>query len=313
MKNLAVVMMCLLTLGYCTVGFTQAIWVEDFKDAGDGFDQGWAAPAITLGDGTPTWTSDGEIGRLEIVGSDPWAAAVVQTATFGWDTTNNQYVQIMVPNLPSGERTKVYAFSSANGFGVPYLLHSEYFAIPGQGPRPQSFDVSTLLPAGAQDMLIRLEIIDQPYGDPPVFEVDWIKAGMPASASPVPGLCGFVGPASGAEAANPPTFEWTAPTGFTGDTYTLIYGMEPASATTPVFSDDTTVTLLDGVTGTSYTPPAPLAEGNWFWTVSATNSGGMSGPFMEAGAPIGDVRDPLSRQYYWFSVVATPVEDWGDY
>lgn len=304
---------------FCLLFFSASIQaqptiVEDFKDSVDGFDLPWTNPVMTLGSGTPTFTSNGEIGTF-FIDSSPWAAAVTQTAaTYEWNPANQRYAQIMVPDLVFGERSKVFVFTSANGYAVPYLLHNEWFEIPGQGPRPQTFDVNAVLPTSdPQYVLFRLELIDQPYGEPTRFAVDWFKAGMPESASPAPGVCGFVGPASGAESVNPPTFEWTAPAGYAGNTYTLTYGKQPADPSVPVFSDDTTVTILDGVTGTSYTPSEPLSAGTWFWTVSATSAGGLSGPFLEAAAPIGDSRDPLSRVYYTFTVTTTAVDEWGEY
>lgn len=284
------------------------IYIEDFKNATTGFDQVWAAPATAVGTGPTTFTSNREIGKLVCTGSESVLAGVVQTNSDNvvpWDRTKQKYVQVMIPNLVFGDRAQFFVFSDANAFAGA-LLHDQWTEIPGQGPRPQTFDVNAALPAtpDIQHILFRFVIINEGYGPAGSAEmnIDWIKAGMSPSAAAAPGKPVFAGPVDGAETNNPPTLTWTAPAGFSGNTYTVTLSQDP------LFSDATTQTVLDGVTGTSYTPPAPLKGGKWYWTVSATNSDKMSGEFMEKDlATGGDARNPAAHQFFAFTVKEVPV------
>ncbi len=270
----------------------QSIWVEDFKDPVSGFDQRWAAlPSETAGRPVARWESNGEVALLRSDGEPRSAARVSSAEPISWDPAVNRCLQVMVSSVDHGERLMVYVTSSA-GRNEPHLLHDDRREIPGHGLWPQTFDVSSVLPPGIQEVSFVVEVLEEGAGDLPPgggMRIDWMKAGMPAAAeapaAPLPPK--LAGPPDGLPAANPPTLEWSAPAGFEGNTYTVSYSRDPR------FSDSTTVTILDGVAGTSYTPAGPLEGGTWYWTASATGRGRLSGPFLEKPAPADAKEAPL--------------------
>jgi len=294
------------------LGARAEVVVEDFKDPNTGFDLSWTEPASNNLEEF-SFTSNGEIGKLAFTANGQignWGLSQF-AAGVPWDPATQKYAQIMVPYLGFGHGARVSCF--LGGDATELFPHDIWLEQPGQGPRPQTFDIGALVSGSEPTTIIfRLEVLDYEWGQPgdAIFAVDWLKVGIDASAAPEPGTPGFVGPADGASLSeNPPTMSWSAPDGFTNNLYTVTYSQDP------YFMDETTVTVLDGVTGTSYTPPAPLAEGTWYWMVSATNAGRMSGPFLEKGiVPDGDARDPKTHLHYSFKIVGVnAVRDWSLY
>jgi hypothetical protein len=81
-------------------------------------------------------------------------------------------------------------------------------------------------------------------------------------------------PVANAVVGNRATFTWKAIPN--ARSYTLLLSAERA------FPDAQTI-RVDGITGTSYTLPSPLAQGNWWWTVCAVeNTYGYSGLYPDA-------------------------------
>lgn len=68
-----------------------------------------------------------------------------------------------------------------------------------------------------------------------------------------------------------PTLRWT----YNGTplNYTLL--LSPVAH----FPEEQTI-KIEGITGTSYTPTVPLAQGTWYWTVKATNQAGRQGKYL---------------------------------
>jgi hypothetical protein len=190
--------------------------------------------------------STGETARLCVRGSPNAYASVVTSDWIDWDTRSNRWLQIQVPNLEFGERTKVLVHSSM-GAGGWALLHDEWGAIPGQGPQPQTMDVNAAIPAGSQQILLMFEIVDNVWGDPPEgaeVNLDWIKAGMPGHSilpadAPKPTM-----PIEGETVGNLPMLGWSAPAGYGANRYSVSLSRDP------LFSDASTLTALDSVFGT---------------------------------------------------------------
>lgn len=277
----------------------QPTWVEDFKNPIGGFDHGWIVAQPSGSTSQVELQSNGEIGRLKIQGELNAYASITTSQWIDWNTQSNRWIQILVPNLEFGERIKVLAHSS-KAIGGWAILHDEWLEIPGQGPQPQTIDVNASIPTGTQQILLMIEIVDNIWGDPPngaEVHIDWIKAGMPGEAAmpedaPVPTT-----PIEGETVNGYPVLGWRPPNGFQGNRYSISLSQDP------LFSGTSTITLLDRVIGTNVSLSSKLSAGRWYWKVSATGVGGLSGPFSRAASdPAFDPRDPRSRRYPSFIV-----------
>jgi len=88
----------------------------------------------------------------------------------------------------------------------------------------------------------------------------------------IPSAPSAVSPANGSSVqTSTPTFTWTY--GGSAASYTLL--MSPVAS----FPEDQTI-RAPGITGTSYTPTVPLAQGTWYWTVKAVNAAGHEGKYL---------------------------------
>jgi len=292
-------LVCLLMVVVPGLAHGQPTWVEDFKNPVGGFDRRWKVVKPAGSTTQVEFESTGETARLCVRGSPNAYASVVTSDWIDWDTRSNRWLQIQVPNLEFGERTKVLVHSSM-GAGGWALLHDEWGAIPGQGPQPQTMDVNAAIPAGSQQILLMFEIVDNVWGDPPEgaeVNLDWIKAGMPGHSilpadAPKPTM-----PIEGETVGNLPMLGWSAPAGYGANRYSVSLSRDP------LFSDASTLTALDSVFGTRFQVRTKLSPGRWYWKVSATGAEGLSGPFSAlTGDPAFDPRDPRSRRHSSFVV-----------
>lgn len=281
----------------------QPIWVEDFNHPIRGFNHEWTVSAPSGSPDDLDLSSNGETARLKI-GTTPNAYASILTKNWiDWDTRSNRWVQISVPNLEFGERIKVLAHSSKEG-GSWRILHDEWAEIPGQGAQPQTLDLNAAIPPGSQQVLLMIELVDNIWGDPPAgaqVHIDWIKAGMPPTAAAPSQPPQPEKPIEGETVGNYPSLAWRPPTGFEKNLYSLTLSLDP------LFSDSSTITLRDQVVGTNLTLTTRLQPGRWYWKVSATGTGGLSGPFSTLSPdPAFDPRDPRSRRHSSFVVQDEP-------
>ena len=76
-----------------------------------------------------------------------------------------------------------------------------------------------------------------------------------------PGYVDLKGPVSGSTPDNTPTFQWNSNFGTDFAAYTLQYAPDPTFSTG--------VTTVEELREHSYTPSAPLANGAWYWRVTA--------------------------------------------
>lgn len=225
------------------------------------------------------------------VGNDPYLSSNDETLNL----TNVPCLQVCIPFLTFGDRNRFYAKTSA---GAWTLLHDEWYDVPGQNSGLVStYNLATKLGvSGLQEILFRDELIKDQWSTPGQTAQTnflWIKTckAVPTVLAPT---CSS--PANGATVTSNPVLKWTAPTGFTNNLYSILISKSPN------FNDSTTVILRDCVVGTSYQiAPPKLSSGTWYWTVSATEAGGGSGPFY-ARSLGADPRDPGQRSWMSFVV-----------
>ncbi len=283
-----------------------APFFEDFKDGGARF----GAQYFQQGDGLATITFSND--TMEVSGRNTlaWSSYGIEYPAEGaitWDTTKNRYLQVWVPYTGDSDHPTVQ-FSVDGGAWTPYWPEIAGLTDQENNTRPNVIDVNyeAELGQGIYQLRFRFLTYTDPYAwiEADQYEIeaswDWIRAGMAPNAQTSVGTCGFVGPADGQMTSNPPTLQWSAPAGGAAK-YIVSYSQDPH------FRGPTTVTVHD-VMSTSYTPPAGLDGGTWYWTVMAVNSDNIAGYCLPKGLdPNGlsggtDWRAPYDYVFYSFTV-----------
>jgi hypothetical protein len=287
------------------VSFATVTFVDDFTNVNN-----WNYQAANSNANNSIFSSNGNILRFDIettVNGNFYTSYTSAVISVNVDSTH--VVQADIPFLDFGDRD-ILLVINADSSAEEHLLHDQYNEIPGQLARLKTMDLATTTGwTGVKNIRFRLTMLDSNYGDATDagrLDVDWIKitsgesTATPGSISTTTFL-----PLSGSTVNNlTPTLQWTAPSGFTNNLYTLTYGKDP------LFRDGTVVTLRDSVVGTSYTFSSNLDDGaTYYWTVSATDVNGVSGPFLQLPG-VGDQRDPNNRVYPSFTVNTLSVMDW---
>lgn len=122
-------------------------------------------------------------------------------------------------------------------------------------------------PNWTSDFLFTIEVTDS--DTPPA--ADTITLRIVVLASPAPNIPELLVPETGATTGNQqPAFAWSSTAG-SGGHYTFEYARD--------LGFTNTVTTVSNITDTTYVPPIPLANGVWFWHVSATNSQGYTSQY----------------------------------
>ncbi|OPZ09627.1 MAG: hypothetical protein BWZ08_00285 [candidate division BRC1 bacterium ADurb.BinA292] len=233
-------------------------------------------------------------------GTTSWAVEYPAEGTITWDVSQHRYMQVYIPWKGGGGDLcsfQVQVDGDSTWVGDWWVTRIDN-AQQWYHTQPTLVDVLSssfgLGLTGVHELRFRFVTWSTSYDAQATIatvgmSMDWIRAGMAPSANidiakwsanypsaagdATPHVCGFVGPTDGAITANPPTLEWTEPEGFSNLTYTVTYSQDQW------FRGPTTVTT-HGVTGTSFTPPAMLDEGTWYWTVIPVNSDGIAGQDM---------------------------------
>ncbi len=270
-----------------------AVWVEDFKTGHLGFDHPWEQPTIVIGRGTTQFISDGEVAQLSLRSDDAYRCTVDLAGSIPWNSNENRYIQLRISRLSPEARLKVYALSDVDG-RQPHLLMNKKNGEEILGDELLLIDAKGKIPAGVDYITLRLELDKDNLRAAPSFVevyIDWIKAGLPDVEAFVEAAPGHVGPADGGECATArPRLEWTAPAGQDATHYTVSLSRDPCFAAA-------NTTLLDGVAATHYDLPRDLEPGRWYWTVSATDDNGFSGPLLQ---------HPTENKPYSFVIPGTP-------
>ncbi|OPZ09622.1 MAG: hypothetical protein BWZ08_00280 [candidate division BRC1 bacterium ADurb.BinA292] len=250
------------------------VWIEDFKQDPFGMDHKWKQPQIAMGGGVAEFRSDGEVGRLLFRPDKSFRTTVELAHDIAWNPAENRYIQLRVSRLSPEARLKLYVMSDADARRPQRVLNfrNQESVLP---PTVLTVDLHDQLSPETRSIGLMLELDrdnrQQVPGQVEVY-IDWIKAGMSGDAE-VPGTPRIAVSSEQGEAGAARRLEWTAPADYAGDLYTLSLSRDPLFA-------GACTTLLDTVSGTSYTLPDDLPPGKWYWTVSATAADGRTGEFL---------------------------------
>lgn len=297
-------------------GTAAPLFFEDFKDSGGNFATAYIgayAEDDTVKNMAVTQNYTGDLMVINATNTHLFNQIFIdypKTGSLTWDTTKNKYLQAWIPWTSYGVEFSLY-MSLDNGATWTKGIYGDNF----YGQRidnwdggnclvPLLVDVNSLyaIPDGTHQVRFRFwtSYVNGTVAEELGVAIDWIKAGMSPAADVTinssAAACGFVGPTDGTMTSNPPTLDWSAPAGLSGLNYIVSYSQDPH------FRGATTVTV-HGVTATSYTPAAPLADGLWYWTVIPVTSDDIAGRNMNNGLLDGAAWwDPWAVVYRSFEV-----------